>query len=136
MNERNSAFEDISKREGWYSEKLIDRIIKNNGRVTGIKEVPDKWQKVFVTALEISPEYHLRVQSSFQHHCNNAISKTVNLPNETTVEQVKKIIQDAYDLNLKGLTVYRTGSRSKQVMNTKSNCIECEEGVCPISVEG
>ncbi len=129
--EVNPIFEKIGKLEGWYSQGLVNKIIRNNGKVTGLSEIPEKWQKVFRTALDISPEWHVKMQAAFQRHVNNSISKTINLPYEATVEDVEKIIKLAYDLNLKGLTVFRNNSRSQQVLETL--CIECEEtGVCPI----
>ncbi len=129
--EINPIFEDVARREGWYSQTLINKIIKNGGKVTGVQEIPEKWQKVFRTALEISPEWHVKMQAAFQRSVDNAISKTINLPYDATVEDVEQVILLAYQLNLKGLTVFRNQSRSKQVLETL--CIECEEGVCPIT---
>jgi ribonucleoside-diphosphate reductase alpha chain len=128
--EINPIFEEIGKREGWYNQSLVNKVIRNGGRVTGLSEVPDKWQKVFRTALEISPDWHVKMQVAFQKHVNNSISKTINLPYEATVEDVERIIKLAYDLNLKGLTVFRNNSRSQQVLETL--CVECEDGSCPI----
>ena len=127
--EVNPVFESIAKKEGWYSQTLINKIIRNGGRVSGIDEIPEKWQRVFRTALEISPEWHVRMQAAFQRHVNNSISKTINLPTDATVEDVEKVIKLAYDLNLKGLTVFRNKSRTQQVLDL---CVECEDGVCPI----
>jgi len=135
FDEVNSAFEKIAKREGWYSQELIDKIVKNNGSVKGLSEVPEKWQKVFTTALEITPEYHLKMQAAFQKYVDNSISKTINLPFDTTKKQVAKIILDAFDLDVKGLTVYRNQSREKQVMRVNTNCVECESGACPLPVK-
>lgn len=123
--EVNPVLEEIGKKEGWYNPTLINSIIRNGGRVTGIPEVPEKWRRVFRTALEISPEWHVRMQAAFQRHINNSISKTINLPYEATVDDVEKAIKLAYDMNLKGLTVFRNDSRSTQVLQTL--CVECEE---------
>ena len=131
--EVNPIFEKVAKREGWYSQALVSKIIKNGGRVTGLPEVPEKWQKVFRTALEISPEWHVRMQAAFQRHVNNAISKTINLSYDATVEDVERVIKLAYDMNLKGLTVFRNQSRAKQVLETL--CVECEDDVCSIPQE-
>jgi len=128
--EINPIFEEVGKLEGWYNQVLINKIIRNGGKVTGIAEVPDKWQKVFRTALEISPEWHVRMQVAFQKHVNNSISKTINLPMEAAVEDVERIIKLAYDLSLKGLTVFRNNSRSQQVLETL--CVECEDGTCQL----
>ena len=126
--EINPLFEEIGKLEGWYKPELIRKIIKNGGRVTGVDGVPIKWQKVFRTALEILPEWHVKMQAAFQRHVDNSISKTINMPFEVTVDDVEKAIKLAYDMNLKGLTVFRNNSRSTQVLQ----CIECEDGACPI----
>lgn len=131
--EVNPIFEKVAKREGWYSQMLVSKIIKNGGKVTGLPEVPEKWQKVFRTALEISPEWHVRMQAAFQRHVNNAISKTINLPYDATVEDVERVIKLAYDMNLKGLTVFRNQSRAKQVLEIL--CVECEEDTCPVPQE-
>jgi adenosylcobalamin-dependent ribonucleoside-diphosphate reductase len=128
--EVSTLFEEIGKREGWYKPDLVNKIIKSGGRVSGIPDVPEHWQRIFKTALEISPEWHVKMQAAFQRHTNNAISKTVNLPFKATIDDVEKVIKSAYDMNLKGITVFRSNSRSKQVLQ----CIECEEGSCPIEV--
>ncbi len=127
--EVNPVFENIAKIEGWYSQTLISKIIKNGGKVGGIPEVPDKWQHVFRTALEISPDAHVRMQAAFQRNVNNSISKTINMPFNASVEDVENIIKQAYELNLKGLTVFRNKSRRQQVLEL---CPECEDGSCPI----
>ena len=131
--EVNPIFESIAKQEGWYSQALINKIIRNGGKVTGLSEVPKKWQNIFRTALEITPEWHVRMQAAFQRHVNNSISKTINLPYDATVEDVERVIKLAYDMNLKGLTVFRDRSRAKQVLETL--CVECEDDVCPTPQE-
>ena len=128
--EVNPVFESIAKREGWHDKGLVSRIIQNNGSVKNLSGIPEKWQKVFATALDISPEWHIKMQAAFQRNIDNACSKTINMPNEAIVEDVKNAIFLAYDLGLKGFTVFRDGSRSKQVLDTK--CIECEDGICPL----
>lgn len=126
--EINPLFEEIGKKEGWYKPELIRKIIQNDGRVSGIEDVPENWQKVFVTALEISPEWHVKMQAAFQRHVDNSISKTVNLPFEASIDDVEKTIKLAYDLNLKGMTVFRNNSRSSQVLQ----CVECDDGSCSL----
>lgn len=130
--EINPLFEEIGKKEGWYNPGLINKVIGLGGRVTGLLDVPEKWQRVFRTALEISPEWHIKMQAAFQRHVNNAISKTINLPYEATVDEVEKAIKLAYDMNLKGVTVFRNNSRSTQVLQTL--CIECEDDSCPVEL--
>lgn len=116
MPDVNEDFLAISKREGWYSENLIERIAKE-GHIH-FAEVPAKWQRVFVTAHDITPEWHVRMQAGFQEHCDSAISKTTNFPHAATREDVRAIYELAYDLKCKGVTVYRDGSRDNQVLST------------------
>jgi ribonucleoside-diphosphate reductase alpha chain len=117
--ECNQIFIDIARREGFYSDKLVERISKT-GRVTDVPEVPEKWRKVFVTAHEITPEWHIRMQAAFQKYTDNAVSKTVNFPKHATKEDVAKVYMLAYKLGCKGVTVYRDGSREEQVLNINS----------------
>ena len=116
MPDVNEDFVAIARREGWYSEALIERIAKE-GHVN-FPEVPVKWQKVFVTANAIAPEWHVKMQAAFQEHCDSAISKTTNFSHAATVEDVRAIYEMAYDMKCKGVTVYRDGSRDAQVLST------------------
>ncbi|MHB8482727.1 MAG: vitamin B12-dependent ribonucleotide reductase [Nitrospiria bacterium] len=110
-------FIEVAKKEGFWHDELLERIIVNHGSARGIKEIPLKWQEVFVTSHDIAPEWHVRMQAAFQEHTDSAVSKTINLPTTATVEDVKKAYLLAYRLNCKGITVYRDGSRDEQVMN-------------------
>lgn len=116
MPDVNEDFVAIAKREGWYSDALMERIAKE-GHIS-FAEVPAKWQRVFVTANAIAPEWHMRMQAAFQEHCDSAISKTTNFAHTATVEDVRKIYEMAYDMECKGVTVYRDGSRDAQVLST------------------
>ncbi|MEJ7809703.1 MAG: vitamin B12-dependent ribonucleotide reductase [Gemmatimonadaceae bacterium] len=116
MPDVNEDFCAIAKREGWYSDELMQRIA--TGGHTKFLEVPERWQRVFVTANNISPEWHMRMQAAFQRHCDSAISKTTNFAYTATVEDVRAIYELAYDLKAKGVTVYRDGSRDNQVLST------------------
>src|ERR687895_70920 len=116
MPDVNDDFVDIAKREGWYSDELMERIAKQG--TIKFPEVPAKWQRVFVTANEIAPEWHIRMQAAFQRHCDSAISKTTNFSHAASVDDVRTIYELAYELRCKGVTVYRDGSRDMQVLST------------------
>ena len=116
MPDVNEDFVEIAKREGWYSDALMERIA-TEGRID-FPEVPAKWQRVFVTANAIKPEWHMRMQAAFQEHCDSGISKTTNFAHTATVADVRAIYELAYELQCKGVTVYRDGSRDNQVLST------------------
>jgi ribonucleoside-diphosphate reductase alpha chain len=116
MYEVNKYFKKTLEEHNLYSEDLIKEISKT-GSIKNIKEIPESIRKVFVTALDISPEDHVRMQAAFQKYVDNAVSKTVNLPNSATKDDVKKVFMLAYKLRCKGVTVYREGSRAAQVLN-------------------
>jgi ribonucleoside-diphosphate reductase alpha chain len=118
MPDVNEEFVTIARAEGWYSEDLMRRIAET-GHID-FPEVPAKWQRVFVTANHIKPEWHIRMQAGFQEFNDSAISKTCNFANEATEEYVEEIYRLAYRLNCKGVTVYRDGSREMQVLSTGS----------------
>ena len=110
-------FEEVARREGFWREDLVQKILDNHGSPRGLKDVPERWQRVFATAHDVSPEWHVRMQAGFQDYSDAAVSKTINLPREATVEDVKKAYLLAFDLKCKGITVYRDGSREDQVLN-------------------
>lgn len=114
--EINPLFEMIAKARGFYSAGLLEEIART-GSVQGISGVPEDVKRVFVTALDIKPEWHVRMQAAFQKYTDNAVSKTVNLPHDATVENVEKVFWLAYRLKCKGITVYRYGSKPEQVLN-------------------
>ena len=116
MPDVNPAFVARARAEGWYSEELMARIAEE-GHIH-FPEVPEEVQAVFKTAHDISPEWHVRMQAAFQEHTDSAISKTTNFPAQATENDVRRIYQLAYELDCKGVTVYRDGSRSGQVLST------------------
>ena len=114
--EINPLFEMTAKERGFYSAKLLEEIART-GSAQEVKGVPEDVKRVFVTALDIQPEWHVRMQGAFQKYTDNAVSKTVNLPQDATVEDVEKVFWLAYRLKCKGITVYRYGSKPEQVLN-------------------
>jgi ribonucleoside-diphosphate reductase alpha chain len=110
-------FIEVAKKEGWWREDLLDKILKNGGSVRGVRGIPERWQKVFAVSFDVSPEWHVRMQAAFQESCDAAVSKTINLPTSATPEDVKKAYLLAYELGCKGITVYRDQSRTDQVLN-------------------
>ena len=117
----NTHFEQIAKAEGFYSDELMSKVA-DSGTVIGHPEIPEKWQAVFRTAQDIKPEDHIRMQGILQQNgVDSSISKTINLPNSATRDDVKLSYITGYQLGCKGLTVYRDGSRDSQVLNTKDS---------------
>lgn len=120
--EVNPYFEKIAKEKDFYSEELMNTIAKT-GSIQGLKDVPEDIQKIFVTAHDISPEWHIRMQAAFQKYTDNAVSKTVNLPHDATEQDVRNIYDMAYNLGCKGVTIYRDGSKNMQVLSVAGNDI-------------
>ncbi len=121
----NPYFETIAIQEGIYSDELIKKISQTTS-ISNIEEIPQKIRKVFVTAHELRPEWHVRMQAAFQKYTHNAVSKTVNFPNGATPQDIEKVFWLAYELGCKGVTVYRHGSREKQILHIteRSKCVE------------
>jgi len=109
-------FEEVAKSRGFYSPALMEKIAEQ-GSLHGVAEVPQDMRRVFVTAHDITPEYHIRMQSAFQEFTDNAVSKTVNFPKAATKEDVRAAYDLAYNSGLKGVTIYRDGSREGQVLS-------------------
>jgi len=117
----NKHFEQIARREGFYSEELMAKVA-DSGTVIGHDEIPEQWQEVFRTAQDVTPEDHIKMQGILQSNgVDSSISKTINMPNSATREEVELSYIMGYKLGCKGLTVYRDGSRDQQVLNTKES---------------
>jgi ribonucleoside-diphosphate reductase alpha chain len=113
--ETNPLFEIVAKERGFYDARLLEEIAKT-GSVQKIDKVPEDAKKIFITALDIEPEWHVRMQAAFQKYTDNAVSKTVNMPYEATVEDTRKVFELAWKLKCKGVTVFRYGSKPEQVL--------------------
>ena len=116
LMEVNPYFEKVARERGFYSKELMDTIARK-GSIQDLEEIPEDVRKIFVTAHDISPEWHVRMQAAFQKYADNAVSKTVNLPRNATVEDVLKVYNLAYELGCKGVTIYRDGSKENQVLS-------------------
>jgi ribonucleoside-diphosphate reductase alpha chain len=113
----NAIFERIAREQGFYSEELMQKI-SEHGSVTNLDEVPEHWRRVFVTAHEVNPDWHIKMQAAFQRGVDNSISKTVNLPNDATVADIAHAYLMAYAEGCKGITVFRDGCLATgQVLN-------------------
>ena len=119
MLEVNPVLEVVLKKRELYSDELMRRIAEE-GTIAHFEEIPEDIRRVFVSAHDISPLYHIKMQAAFQNHTDNAVSKTVNFPNSATVEEVAEVYKLAYRLGCKGVTIYRDGSRDSQVLNLAS----------------
>ncbi len=113
--ETNKYFEKIAKERGFYSDELMNRIAKV-GSIQNIKGIPKDVKRIFVTALDIKPKWHVKMQAIFQKYTDNAVSKTINIPHDATIEDVRKAYLLAHKLKCKGITVYRYGSKKEQVL--------------------
>ncbi|RLF14896.1 MAG: ribonucleotide-diphosphate reductase subunit alpha [Thermoprotei archaeon] len=113
--EVNPLFEKVAKERGFYSQELMLKVAKA-GSVRELSEVPSDVRELFVTALEVEPEWHVKVQATFQRYVDNAVAKTINLRPEASMEEVRKAFMLAYELKCKGITIYRYGSKPTQVL--------------------
>ncbi len=120
-------FIETAKREGFWKDDLLDKILANHGSPRGLAEVPEHWQKVFTTAHDVAPEWHVRMQAAFQKYTDSGVSKTINMPDEASVDDVMAAYLLAFELGCKGITVYRDGSREEQVMNVGVSTKEKKE---------
>ncbi len=121
----NKIFENILKENGLYNDDILTKIANNYGSVRGLNEIPPWMQSLFTTAIDIHWTDHIMAQSVWQRWISNAIAKTINMPGDVTVEDVKSSYLLAHELGLKGVTVYRDGSRNEQVLHiTGTNTLE------------
>ena len=115
--EVNPYFEEVAKKGGFYSEELM-RKLADGASLRDIEEAPDDIKKAFITAHDITADWHVKMQAAFQRFTHNAVSKTVNFPREATAEDIARVYMMAYEEGLKGITIYRDGSREGQVLTT------------------
>jgi ribonucleoside-diphosphate reductase alpha chain len=120
-------FAQVAKDRGFYGKELMERIAQE-GTLAHIDDIPEDIRKVFVTAHDITPEDHIKMQSAFQEFTDNAVSKTVNFPQSATKDDVRRAYDLAYQLGLKGVTIYRDGSRSGQVLSVGKGKAEESDG--------
>ncbi|MDP3029071.1 MAG: vitamin B12-dependent ribonucleotide reductase [Deltaproteobacteria bacterium] len=113
-------FKEEAKKAGILTKELMEDVAKK-GSIQGIPKIPDSLKRVYVTAMDISPEWHIRLQAAFQKYTDNAVSKTINFPPAASIEDVHKAYLLAYEQDLKGLTIYRYGSRKGQVLSFKKD---------------
>jgi ribonucleoside-diphosphate reductase alpha chain len=139
--EVNPYFEQLARERGIYSKQLMVKIAKS-GSVQKVAGIPGDVKKAFVTSFDIKPEWHVKMQAAFQKFTDNAVSKTVNMPNNAKPQDVEKAYQLAHKLACKGITVYRYGSKKDQVLNVGKIAAEhisveeefaggCPSDVCP-----
>jgi len=146
--EMNPLFEEELQKRGLYSKELLAEAGKF-GSIQDIRELPPELKKVFVTAFDIRPEQHLKIQAAFQKYTDNSVSKTINLPPDATVEDVRNIYLLAHELKCKGITIYRYGTKKNQVLSFDTKTAEesgedfdfimaaseysggCHSGLCP-----
>ena len=115
--EVNPYFEEAARKEDFYSKELMQKLASGT-RLHDVDGIPEKTKRLFVTAHDITPEWHVRMQAAFQKSTDNAVSKTVNFPHEATRDDVAKVYMLAYEAGLKGITIYRDRSRDAQVLTT------------------
>ena len=119
MLEVNRFFEDAARKEGFFSDGLVEKVLEH-GSIQTMGEIPEHIRQVYVTAHDITPEWHIRMEAAFQGGTDNAVSKTINFPNTATEKEVEDAYILAFKLGCKGVTVYRDGCRENQPMSTGS----------------
>ncbi len=121
--EVNKHFKKMAEDEGFYSKELMDKIAET-GHLQGLDEIPDNCERIFKTAHEVTPKWHVRSQAAFQKFVDNAVSKTVNFSNSATVQDVEDVYMLSYRLGCKGITIFRDGSRGAQVLEVSGKSMD------------
>ncbi|QIN83992.1 vitamin B12-dependent ribonucleotide reductase [Rubrobacter tropicus] len=134
MPDVNPEFVKIAKERGFYSEDLMKKVAEH-GSVRDVEEVPADLRSVWVTSHDISSEWHVKMQAAFQKYTSMGISKTINLPNDASVEDVEAAYMQAFATNCKGIAVYRDGSRDAQVLSTGKTSAGEKPTMTPASPE-
>jgi len=128
----NKYFQTALQKEGLLSPELLSQV-SQTGSLKDIDEIPERFKQIYQTALDIAPEWHIRMQAAFQKYTDNAVSKTINFPHSATIEDISKAYQLAWELGCKGITVYRDGSREDQVLSSGIKMTVSEGKVAPRS---
>src|SRR3989344_4981399 len=115
----NKTFREIGEKQGFYNDAIAQKVM-DRGSVSGVDDIPLEWQRVFVTAPEIEPNWHVKMQAAFQKNTENWVSKTINLPNSATLDDIRTSYLLAWETGCNGITVYRDGSKTTQVLNVGS----------------
>ena len=129
--ESHPLFERIAKERGFHSRELLAEVARHPS-LAKVKGIPSDVKKLFMTAFDVTPRQHLEIQAAFQKYTDNAVSKTINLPADATVEDVREIYLQAYRLKCKGITIYRYGSKAGQVLSVSEEARRSTTS-CPIS---
>ncbi len=130
MFEVNQFFEKVAKENDFFSDDLLAEVAKTGG-AQGVEQIPLKYRQIFETAHDITPKEHISIQAAFQKNVNNAVSKTINFGNKATEEDVKDTFMMAYELDCKGITIYRDGSRDNQVLSTNATETDAQGATAP-----
>ncbi|MGE5840574.1 MAG: adenosylcobalamin-dependent ribonucleoside-diphosphate reductase [Deltaproteobacteria bacterium] len=135
----NPLFLEYLDRHRLSAQDVLEQVLRQ-GSIRGVTGVPEELKRLFVTALEIPPRQHVQIQAAFQRHVDNSVSKTVNLPREATVQDVADAYRSAWELGLKGITIYRYGSKLSQVLELGvgeeahhyEHASKCDPGECKV----
>jgi ribonucleoside-diphosphate reductase alpha chain len=138
MQDVNDDFKRKAREEGWYTEDLMEKVCEA-GTLQEVDEVPGHIKDVFVTAHDVAPKDHIRMQAAWQENIDSAISKTINFPEKAVPEDVREGYELAFELGCKGITVYRDGSREGQALSVgkqedEDESISVDDGTWPITV--